>query len=76
MMRSARKYLGLEARETIIIGDTMDTDILGGIQLGYTTILTLSGVSKKENLNDYAFKPDLIVNSVAEIDLDTVLSLQ
>ena len=76
MMRSARKYLGLEARETIVIGDTMDTDILGGIQLGYTTILTLSGVSKKEHLNDFAFKPDLIVNSVAEIDVEAALLLK
>ncbi len=76
MMRSARKYLGLEARETIIIGDTMDTDILGGVQLGYTTILTLSGVSKKDTLLDYAFKPDLIVNSVADIDLEVALALQ
>jgi len=76
MMRAARKYLGLEAAETIIIGDTMDTDILGGIQLGYTTILTLSGVSKKENLVHFAFKPDLIVNSVADIDLDAALSLK
>lgn len=75
MMRAARKYLGLEARETVIIGDTMDTDILGGIQLGYTTILTLSGVSKKENLIDYAFKPDVIVNSVSDIHLDEVLAL-
>lgn len=75
MMRSARKYLGLEARETVIIGDTMDTDILGGIQLGYTTILTLSGVSVRENLIDYAFKPDMIVNSVADIDIEKVLAL-
>lgn len=75
MMRASRKYLGLEAKETIIIGDTMDTDILGGIQLGYTTILTLSGISKEENLNDYAFKPDLIVDSVAGIDLEKVLEL-
>lgn len=76
MMRAARKYLGLESRETIIIGDTMDTDILGGVQLGYTTILTLSGVSQKEDLGDYAFKPDAIVNSVQDIDLDSVLSLK
>ena len=75
MMRSARKYLGLEARETVIIGDTMDTDILGGIQLGYTTILTLSGVSQRENLINYAFKPDVIVNSVSDIDIDEVLAL-
>lgn len=74
MMRGARKYLGLEAKETIIIGDTMDTDILGGVQLGYTTILTLSGVSTNDNLNDYAFKPDMIVNSVADIDLEKVLA--
>ena len=76
MMRSARKYLGLEASETIIIGDTMDTDILGGIQLGYTTVLTLSGVSNENMLNDYAFKPDLIVNSVAELDIEKVLALK
>ena len=75
MMRSARKDLGLEASETIIIGDTMDTDILGGIQLGYTTILTLSGVSKKNTLDDYAFKPDMIINSVAELDIAKVLKL-
>lgn len=76
MMRAARKYLGLEAKETIIIGDTMDTDILGGVQLGYTTILTLSGVSTNESLVDNAFKPDLVVSSVAEINLNEVLSLK
>lgn len=75
MMRSARKYLGLEAKETIIIGDTMDTDILGGVQLGYTTILTLSGVSTRDTLDNYAFKPDIIVESVNEIDLEKSLNL-
>jgi len=76
MMRSARKYLGLEASETIVIGDTMDTDILGGVQLGYTTILTLSGVSNKNTLEDFPFKPDLIVSSVAELDVKKVLELK
>jgi NagD protein len=75
MMRSARKYLGLEAKETVIIGDTMDTDILGGVQLGYTTILTLSGISTRESLNDYAFKPDFIVDSVKDLDLEEVFNL-
>ncbi len=68
MMRSARKALGLETAYTTVIGDTMDTDIQGGIQMGYKTILTLSGVSKKEDLNRYAFKPDMIVNSVKDIE--------
>jgi len=39
MMRSARKALGLETAETTVIGDTMDTDIQGGVQMGYKTIL-------------------------------------
>ena len=69
MMRSARKALGLETAETTIIGDTMDTDIQGGVQMGYKTILVLSGVSKQEHLTKYAFKPDLVVDSVKDIEL-------
>lgn len=74
MMRVARKKLGLDSENTTIIGDTMDTDILGGIQVGYRTILTLSGVSKKENLHHYAFSPDMVVNSVADLDLEKYLA--
>ncbi|WP_461533660.1 HAD-IIA family hydrolase [Sinomicrobium sp.] len=70
MMRAARKTLGLTAEETIVIGDTMDTDILGGIQLGYHTVLTLSGVSKKADLMHYAFQPNMIINSVKDLNLE------
>lgn len=70
MMRVARKKLGLETANTTIIGDTMDTDIIGGIQVGYRTILTLSGVSKEEELAQYAFSPDLMVENVGALDLD------
>jgi NagD protein len=68
MMRSARKYLGLETAETTVIGDTMETDIQGGIQMGYKTILVLSGIAKKEHVSRYAFKPDLITSSVDQIE--------
>ena len=70
MLRVARKKMNLNTSDTTIIGDTMDTDILGGIQVGYRTILTLSGVSKKENLHKYAFTPDLVVKDAGELDLD------
>ena len=69
MMRGARKALGLETAETTIIGDTMDTDIRGGVQMGYKTILVLSGITKKEHLIRYAYKPDMVVESVNEIKL-------
>jgi len=66
MMRAARKELGLTTDETTMIGDTMETDILGGGQLGYHTVLVLSGGTREEDLCRYAFRPDVIVNSLAE----------
>lgn len=73
MMRSARKKLGLTTDQTIVIGDTMDTDILGSIQMGYKTILTLSGVSKKEDLESFAFAPDMIIDSLEGFDIDAAM---
>jgi NagD protein len=67
MMRSASKYMGLEPSQTTIIGDTMETDIKGGIYMGFKTILVLSGIADQQNLIRYAYKPNLVVSSVNEI---------
>ena len=67
MMRAARKELGLASEETIVIGDTMETDILGGVQLGYKTILVFSGGTRREDLERYAYRPDLMVDSIADL---------
>lgn len=67
MMRSARKELGLSTSQTVMIGDTMETDILGGVQMGYRTILVLSGGTKREHLAQHAFNPDLVVDSVRDL---------
>src|SRR4051794_9333942 len=73
MMRQARKELGMATSETIMIGDTMETDILGGVQMGYRTILVLSGGARREDLVKYAYQPDLVINSVADLDEPTGL---
>lgn len=67
MLRAARKELGLATDQTIVIGDTMETDILGGVQLGFKTILVLSGGTRREDLSRYAYRPDKIVDSIAEL---------
>lgn len=69
MMRSARKWLGLETAETIVIGDTMGTDIQGGVQMGYKTILVLSGVTKKEEVGKFAFQPHMVIESVQDLKI-------
>ncbi len=66
MMRMARKELGLATSETIMIGDTMETDILGGVQMGYRTVLVLSGGTKAADVDRFAYRPDMVVDSVAE----------
>lgn len=67
MMRTARKELGLATEETTMIGDTMETDILGGVQLGIHTVLVLSGGTHSEDLPHYAYQPELVVDSLAEL---------
>jgi NagD protein len=66
MMRAARKELGLTTEETAIIGDTMETDILGGVQLGFHTALVLSGGTRGEDLQRYAYRPEFVVDSLGE----------
>ena len=67
MMRAARKELGLSTDETTMIGDTMETDILGGVQLGFHTVLVLSGGTRPDDLAKYAYRPDVIVQSLGEL---------
>jgi NagD protein len=67
MLRDARKELGLGTDQTIVIGDTMDTDILGGVQLEFKTVLVLSGGTQQSDLVKFAYRPDKIVNSIADL---------
>lgn len=67
MMRAARKELNLAASETIMVGDTMETDILGGVQLGYYTVLVLSGSTSRADLKNYGYRPELVVDSIASL---------
>lgn len=67
MMRAARKELNLTTQNTTMIGDTMETDILGGLQMGYRTVLVLTGGTRADELKNYSYHPDLIVESVAQL---------
>lgn len=66
MMRAARKELGLATDETTMIGDTMETDILGGVQLGFHTVLVLSGGTRRDDLQRYAYRPEVVVEHLAD----------
>lgn len=60
MMEYALARLGLTAAETAMIGDRLDTDILGGINATMPTIMVLTGVSTREEVDRGSIKPDYI----------------
>ncbi|HOP62229.1 MAG TPA: HAD-IIA family hydrolase [Spirochaetota bacterium] len=74
MMYWARKKLKVHTRNSFMIGDRMDTDIVGGLEAGMTCCLVLSGVTSQVDLDRSPYQPDYIFESIAALDPDTILS--
>jgi NagD protein len=68
MMRTALNYLGVHSENTVMIGDRMETDMVAGVESGMETILVLSGVTRREDVERFPYQPSRIAGSVAEID--------
>jgi len=69
MMRNALNFMGWHSRNTVMVGDRMDTDVVAGIMSGLRTILVLSGISTNEDLKRFPYRPTQILNSVVDIKL-------
>ena len=67
MMRTGLRLLGVHSQEAAIIGDRMDTDIVAGIETGLDTLLVLSGVTTREELAHYPYRPRLVLDGVGDI---------
>ncbi len=67
MMRTALRMLGAHSEETVIIGDRMDTDMIAGIETGMDTALILSGVTQRQDVEKFPYRPRLILSGVGEI---------
>jgi NagD protein len=68
MMRSALRHLGAHSEGAVMIGDRMDTDIVAGTEAGMRTILVLSGVTRREQVGRFPYRPTLVCESVAAIE--------
>lgn len=65
MFAQALARLNCQAATTAMIGDRLETDISGGQAAGLRTILVLSGIARREDID--AVVPDLVVEGVAEL---------
>lgn len=59
--------LGVTPDETLVVGDRLDTDILGGVRAGCNTALVLSGISTREEASRFEVKPDLILPALENL---------
>ena len=67
MMRTGLQLLGVHSHDAVMVGDRMDTDMIAGIESGMETVLVLSGVSTRETVDEFPYRPRLILNGVGDI---------
>jgi 4-nitrophenyl phosphatase len=58
----------LTREETVMIGDSMESDILMGINANIDTILVLTGVTTLGNLENYSYRPSIVLESLGCIN--------
>ena len=52
--------LHCHSAEAVMVGDRMDTDVISGMESGMSTVLVLSGVSTRETIKTYAYRPSMV----------------
>jgi NagD protein len=67
MMRSALNALDVHSETTAMIGDRMDTDVVAGLEAGLSTVLVLTGVTRREDAERFSYRASRIVESVADL---------
>ena len=66
IMDGAVERLGFDKSEVAMIGDNYNTDILAGINYGMDTILTLTGFTQREDLENVHAQPSYIITNMNE----------
>jgi len=67
MMRHGLNMLGVQTQDAVIIGDRMDTDIVAGIESSVDTVLVLSGVTTRESMQEFSYRPKYILDGIGDV---------
>jgi arabinose operon protein AraL len=67
ILEVALAALGLDARDAVIVGDRLETDMTMGKRLGLATVLVLTGVTAASDPAIAEVAPDLVLPSVREL---------
>jgi len=64
---AALEAMKADRATTAMIGDRLETDILGAQRLGIPTIGVLTGVTTREQMAESEIQPDVVYESIAEL---------
>jgi NagD protein len=67
MMRIALKKLGVRREDAVVIGDRMDTDIRCGLESEIDTVLVLSGITDKTEIDNFPYRPQYVLNGIIDL---------
>jgi HAD superfamily hydrolase (TIGR01457 family) len=63
----ALERLGLDASEALLVGDRLDTDIKAGLLAGVDTLLVLTGVSGREEIESSGIRPTHVLDDLSAL---------
>ncbi len=64
---TALKALGCLPKDTLMVGDRLETDILGANQLNIQTAAVLTGVTSREEISQHAIQPNFIFDDISAL---------
>ncbi|MCC7105777.1 MAG: HAD family hydrolase [Chloroflexi bacterium] len=67
MLQVGARRLGLRPEQVAVIGDRLDTDVVGGRRAGMTTVLVLTGIAQRADLGLFSVQPDYIVEDLFDL---------
>ncbi|MDO4255456.1 MAG: HAD-IIA family hydrolase [Kocuria sp.] len=67
MFRSALNQIKAHSETTAMLGDRMDTDVVAGMEAGVATLLVLSGVTRRDQVERFPFRPTAVMESVQDL---------
>ena len=67
MYQTALTRLGTAAAETLVVGDRLETDILGAQNSGCRSALVLSGVTDERELANWTPAPDIVTSDLEDL---------
>lgn len=71
---AALDHIGADASEAVMVGDDIESDVLGAQAIGITGVLVRTGKFTADALESAPSRPDHVIDSVA--DLTTLLGLE